>query len=77
MSPIYVKEDKETSFEKRFPSLNKYLGDDRVICVTISEVEKHCFDKQRVKEVLNNQCLNHDIHPCEIIRRIKQELGLE
>ena len=48
-----AKERKDLPFEEDFPSLKSYLGDERVNCVTFSEVKKYCLDKQRVKDDMN------------------------
>ena len=66
---------------EEFPSFNEYLGDDRVICVTLSEVEKHCLDKKRVREELIHlkmAIVRHEVKktPLELIKTFEKELGL-
>ena len=72
-------------FDKQFPSLKEYLGDDRVICVTLSEVKKHCLDKQKVKEAIekvfnpNEEIIDEEgVVVCGTYEElILKELGLE
>jgi len=78
--------NKEITFEEQFPSLKEIIGDDRVLCVTVDEVQEYCLDKQRVKEALDKLTEKHNadegffFESHEIndwILDLKEELGLE
>ena len=68
------------TFEERFPSLK----DKRIICqelldadcIDTEQVEKHCLDKQRVKELLESRGIL-DRYDEDIKKEILEELGLE
>ena len=65
---------KEKTFEEKFPSLKGYTKDDWKY-----GVEKHCVDKQRVREVIEKLFPTHDINDANSIIdnvRLKKELGL-
>ena len=74
------------SFEEDFPSLMKQLiRDDRVICILKQEVERHCIDKQKVREAIEkkiDECYSddEDIMPdtktADMFRDLKKELGI-
>lgn len=49
------------TFEEQFPSLKEYLGDQRVTCITLSEIQEHCLDKQRVKEDIGKYSKKYDV----------------
>ena len=67
------------TFEEDFPSLNQLIGDDRVTCVTITEVSKSCLDKQKVKEAIEKmrQRSENRWTDKQIEDFLKQELGLD
>jgi hypothetical protein len=63
-------------FIKKFPSLINYLGNDRVLCVTIREVQKHCLDKAKVKEALRKHLVAGIADMGVMIPIIEKELGI-
>lgn len=73
---IYLSDaDMELEYNQR-RNLNKIEVED-VICVPIKDMEKHCLDKQRVKEAIEKctqdvEPLGNAINPEEL----KKELGL-
>ena len=73
-------------FEKQFPSLsqNEQMLDEFKKNYMASMVQKHCLDKQRVKEVLNSELLIEVItketkksYGLRLIKKIEEELGLK
>ena len=72
------------TFEEEFPSLQEYTCFTAVGSTALhrEDVEKHCLDKRRVKEVINNAYMNSDndarLDSTEVMKAILfKELGLE
>lgn len=78
-------EEKTMKFNREFPKMKPNGSDVGDFDVSEKEnyyyeeeIMKHCLDKQKVEEVLN-ECttLSYHVHPCDVVRLIKKRLGLE
>ncbi len=77
-------------FEEEFPSLKGKRGHIRfkvghqtevINCLSIEDIQKHCLDKERVREVIDKLSI-HNFHTCSekfkcVTCQLKKELGLK
>lgn len=62
------------TFVEEFPSLKFILTtetDDKIEFIPLAQVEKHCLDKQKVKDIIFKY-----VRSIELQIKIKKELGL-